>query len=130
MDKRWVFTLYFLEALPFALLTGVSVILYKNLNIDNIRIAFFTSLITIPYFLKPLLAPLLESYMTKRGVILIMSFSIAFLLLILAFILNLPNFFYSSIGIFFLLGLASAINDIHIDGLYITQLSKKNKQAI
>lgn len=121
---RWITSLYLLEGIPFALVTSVSLIFLKNFNFSNTKIAFYTSLFTIPMFLKPLLAPTMENIASKRTWILLMSTAMAALLILLAACLNLMNFFYSSIFIFFIISLASTIYDTHVDGIYITQLNK------
>jgi PAT family beta-lactamase induction signal transducer AmpG len=42
---RWVPTLYIAEGLPYALATGVSLVLYKNLGVSNAAIAFWSALL-------------------------------------------------------------------------------------
>lgn len=125
--RKWVVSLYTLQAIPFALVSITSLILYKNLNFANTAITFITSLYTLPYFLKPILAPLLESMPSKRFSILFMSLINAGLCLLLALALTSSNFFNISVVLFFTISLASAIYDINADGLYIIALSKKEQ---
>ena len=65
----WVPTLYFSEGLPYMAAATVSVLIYKDLGIDNARIALFTTLIMWPWSLKPLWSPVLEMFKTKKHVV-------------------------------------------------------------
>ena len=62
----WVPTLYFAMGLPFVALSMVSVLMFSDLNISNTQIAFWTSLIMLPWTLKPLWSPILEIFKTKK----------------------------------------------------------------
>ncbi len=66
----WVPTLYTAEGLPFVVVNVVSVLMYKSLGISDAKIAFFTSLVTIPWALKPLWGPILEMFRTKKDFVL------------------------------------------------------------
>jgi MFS transporter, PAT family, beta-lactamase induction signal transducer AmpG len=116
-----------MEGLPFALVAIVSVVLYKNLGIDNTQIAFYTSLFTLPWALKPALAPLLETFYTKRRFILATQSLIALTLFALAACIHLANFFSYSLLFFFLLAFFAALHDINADGLYITNLDTQDQ---
>ena len=62
----WVSTAYFGMGLPFVVLNMVAVLMYKGLGVSDAKIAFWTSLIMLPWTLKPLWSPLLEMYRTKK----------------------------------------------------------------
>ena len=62
----WVPTAYFGMGLPFVVLNMVAVLMYKGLGVSDAKIAFWTSLIMLPWTLKPLWSPLLEMYRTKK----------------------------------------------------------------
>ncbi len=113
-----------MEGLPFALVNTVALILFKNLGFDNAEITLFTSLFTIPWFIKPLLAPIIETSITKHKLILLISSGFGFLVLLLAASLNWNYFFIASIGIFFALAFISSLFDMTVDGLYIAQLNR------
>ena len=55
----WVPTAYFGMGLPFVVLNMVAVLMYKGLGVSDAKIAFWTSLIMLPWTLKPLWSPLL-----------------------------------------------------------------------
>ena len=50
----WVPTAYFGMGLPFVVLNMVAVLMYKGLGVSDAKIAFWTSLIMLPWTLKPL----------------------------------------------------------------------------
>ena len=68
---RWVPSVYFAMGLPFVALSLVSVIMFADLGIDEAKITFWTSLLILPYSLKPLWSPLLELYRTKKEFVVI-----------------------------------------------------------
>ena len=118
----WVPTLYTAEGLPFVVVNVVSVLMYKSLGISDAKIAFFTSLVTIPWALKPLWGPILEMFRTKKDFVLATQFlgGISFGLLILT--LQLPSYFEWTIIFFGIIALNSAIHDTAADGVYINVL--------
>lgn len=127
---RWVPSLFFTQALPFILITAVSSILYKNFDLSNVKITFYTSLFTLPWLLKPLLAPALENKLSKKALTLIMQFSIAILVLILACSLRLKDFFLVSGCLFFISAFVATLHDICSDGLYIVSLNKHTQAKL
>ncbi len=120
----WVPSLYFVQGLPYATVMLVSIIMYKNLGIDNTAIVFFTSLLYLPWILKPLWAPLLEIFATKRTWIL--SAQIAFVVLSIAMVIFLPIFGISLIC-FFILAFTSATYDTASDGFYLLNLNTQQQ---
>ena len=64
---RWIPTLYFLQAIPYVIAMTVSVVMYKNLGIGNTEIALYTSWLYLPWVIKPLWAPLVDMFGTKRA---------------------------------------------------------------
>ncbi len=62
----WVPTVYFAMGLPFVVLNMVAAVMFKNLDIPNAEIAFWTSLIMWPWTIKFLWSPFLEIFRTKK----------------------------------------------------------------
>ena len=58
----WVPTLYFAMGLPFVMINMAATVMFRNLEISDAQIAFWTSLIMLPWTLKPLWSPFLEMY--------------------------------------------------------------------
>lgn len=123
----WIPFLNFASGLPYAIIISVSVIMYKNLGIDNEDIGIYTSLLYLPWVIKPLWSPFIDMYATKRKWFLAMQFviSIAFLLVGLSIPMN--NFFVISLAIFWVAAFASASNDVASDGFYMLALEKEQQ---
>jgi len=123
----WVPTLYFGMGLPFVMLSLVAVIMLSDLGIDNTRITFWTSLIILPWTLKPLWSPFLEMFKTKKyfvvGTQMITGLSFA----LVALALPLPNFFTYTIAIMGLIAFSGATHDIAADGVYMNELDSKTQ---
>jgi MFS transporter, PAT family, beta-lactamase induction signal transducer AmpG len=123
----WVPTLYTAEGLPFVIVNVVSVLMYKSLGLTDARIAFFTSLVTIPWALKPLWGPLLEMFKTKKYFVLATQFLGGISFGFVAFALNLPDYFTWTLIFFAIIAINSAIHDTAADGVYINVLSDKDQ---
>lgn len=121
----WVPSLYLAMGIPNATVSIVSTILYKNLGYSNETIALYTSQMYLPWVLKPLWAPFLEPYKTKRWWVLSMEFLMVAMLGLVAFSLPLPSFFRLSLAFFWITGFASATQDIAADAVYMTTLPAK-----
>ncbi|MDR1681312.1 MAG: MFS transporter [Prevotellaceae bacterium] len=119
----WVPSVYFAMGMPFVMLSLVSVIMLKDLGIPNARITFWTSLIILPWTLKPLWSPFLEMFRSKKyfvvGTQLITGLSFA----LLALSLPLPGFFTYAIALMGLIAFSGATHDIATDGIYMNELN-------
>ena len=62
----WVPSLYFAMGTPMIAVSVVAAIMYKNLGLSNAEIAAYTGAMYLPWVVKPLWAPLLELFRTKR----------------------------------------------------------------
>lgn len=69
----WVSTLYFAEALPYMVVMALSTIMYTNLGLSNTELALYTSWLYLPWVIKPLWSPLVDSIRTKRWWIIAMQ---------------------------------------------------------
>lgn len=119
----WVPTLYTAEGLPFVVVNVVSVLMYKSLGFTDAEIAFFTSLVVIPWALKPLWGPLLEMYKTKKYFVLLTQFFGGISFGFLALSLQLPSFFTWTLIFFGIIAINSAIHDTAADGVYVNVLN-------
>ena len=100
----------------------VSVIFYKRLGIDNVQIAFWTSLIGFPWILKMFWAPFVDIYVTKRKWLLTTQLIMFLCLSSLALSLQFSNFFFISLAILTISAFISATYDIATDGFYMLAL--------
>lgn len=119
---RWVPQVYIMQGIPFGLVALIAPLFYKNVGWDNIQIAGYTSLLTLPWLLKFLLAPMLENIATKRTFVWVTQFFVAFFTLLLAINLFYISWIGISLILFSLIALSAAIHDLHSDGLYLESL--------
>ena len=124
----WIPLLNFASGLPYAIIISVSVIMYKNLGITNEDIGVYTSLLYLPWVIKPLWSPLIELIGTKRKWFLLMQLIISIAFLLVGFTIPLNGFFIMTLSIFWVAAFASASNDIASDGFYLLVLPE-DKQS-
>jgi PAT family beta-lactamase induction signal transducer AmpG len=120
-------SLYFAEGVPYLVVTGVAMIVWKNFGVDNATITFWTSLLNLPWVLKPLWSPLLELYSTKRQWILRMQVLLGLTFGLLALGLHGVSFFWVTLLILFGIAFLSATHDIAADGFYILALPERTQ---
>lgn len=127
LGSAWLFvpTLYFAAGVPYVLVNSVSVILYKKLGIDNATLAFWTSLLYLPWVIKLLWSPVIEVYSTKRNWIVRTQLLMVGCLSITAVSFQLPQFFFVSWGCFLITAFLSATQDTAIDGFYLLTLNEQ-----
>ena len=113
----WVPSLYLAMGLPNVMVGVVAAIIYKNLGVSNEDIALYTSQMYLPWVLKPLWAPLLEAYRSKRFWVISMEFTMMASLGLVALCLPLEGFFRLSLAFFWITGFASATQDTCSDGV-------------
>lgn len=121
----WIPTTWFAMGLPFVALSGASSIMYKNMGISDTQIAFWTSLIMLPWTLKPLWGPFLELYKTKKFFVYITQIFTGILFGLLGLTLQLDHFFSFSIAILTIIAISGATHDTAADGVYLNELSPK-----
>lgn len=124
----WIPSLYFAEGLPYVIVMTVSVIMYKRLGISNSDIALYTSLLYLPWAIKPLWSPVVDLFKTKRWWTTRMQALLAFGFLGVALSLPTASFFVISLGFLWVLAISSATHDIAADGFYMLAL-RDDQQA-
>jgi len=123
----WIPLLNFASGLPYAVIISVSVIMYKNLGISNEDIGVYTSLLYLPWVIKPLWSPFIELNGTKRKWFLSMQLLISIAFLLVGFTVPSNGFFIMTLAIFWVAAFASASNDIASDGFYLLVLPKEQQ---
>ena len=125
---RWVPSLYFAEAIPYVLVMTVSVVFYKDMGMSNTDLALYTSLLYLPWVIKPLWSPLVDVLWTKRLWILAMQIVIAAGVGGIALFATSSYYVMTTLAFFWLLAFASATHDIAADGFYMIGMDQ-HKQA-
>jgi MFS transporter, PAT family, beta-lactamase induction signal transducer AmpG len=125
----WTFipTLYFGEGIPYIIINAVSVIFYKKLGISNAQIALWTSFISFPWVIKMFWGPIVDVYSTKRKWLLTTQLAMCCCLGLIAFSLQLPNFFFISLAALTIGAFVSATYDIATDGFYLLALNPEQQ---
>jgi PAT family beta-lactamase induction signal transducer AmpG len=121
--------LYFMQAIPAAIVNEVSPLIYKEFGIDNAWITRWTSLAALPWAVKMFFGPFVELNSTRRRWILITQILIVLAILGVAFAVQVPNFPMFSIAFLAMTALFSATCDIATDGFYLMSLSKERQAA-
>lgn len=130
----WVPTLYFAEGIPYFLVNNISVTMFTKMGVPNGEMALFTSLLYLPWTLKPLWSPVVDIFRTKRWWILTMQILMSSLFILLAFSIPKPSpdiiasghtpvsMFTFTLVLFVFTAFASATHDIAADGFYMIGL--------
>ena len=126
---RWIPTLYFGQGLPYVVVMTLSVVMYKNLGVNNTDIALYTSWLYLPWVIKPLWSPLVDLLGTKRRWIVALQFCIGVAFACVALTLPGPKFLQMTLAVFWLMAFASATHDIAADGFYMLALPQRTQAA-
>jgi len=123
----WIPSLYFAQGIPYVAVNTMSVVMFKRLGVSNTDIALYTSLLNLPWVLKPLWSPFVDIFKTKRLWIVIMQFLLALGLMGAGASVQTAAFFFMSLSIFWLMAFFSATHDIAADGFYMLSLNKHDQ---
>jgi PAT family beta-lactamase induction signal transducer AmpG len=125
----WVPTSYFAMGTVYTMVTTAANIMFANLGLSNEQSALYSSLTGFAFTFKPLWAPLLELYKTKKFFVVLMQFILAGVFMALAAALKMPAFIVPAVVLLMLAALAGATQDLVTDGVYVTTLSNKHMAA-
>ncbi|WP_238387158.1 MFS transporter [Sphingobacterium olei] len=123
----WIPTTWFAMGLPFVALSAASSLMYKNMGVSDTQIAFWTSLIMLPWTLKPLWGPFLELYKTKKFFVYTTQIFTGVLFGLVGLTLQLDSFFAFSIAVLTIIAISGATHDTAADGVYLNELSAKTQ---
>jgi MFS transporter, PAT family, beta-lactamase induction signal transducer AmpG len=121
----WVPTGYFTMALGYMMLCSVTAIMFKNMGMDNGKAAAYASMLILAYTIKPLFAPLVEMYRTKKFFVLCAQVLIGLGFAGAALAMSLPNYMTVLMPLFWLMSFIGATQDIASDGVYVTSLDTR-----
>ena len=137
----WVPTLYFAQGIPYFIVNNISVMMFAKMGVPNGQMALFTSLLYLPWAIKPFWSPFVDIIKTKRWWTIMMQIvmSAAFVLLTLSMPHPDPemiasgqtpiSMFTITLLLFAITAFASATHDIAADGFYMIALTQKNQAA-
>lgn len=124
----WIPSLYLIEGLPNAIVVTVAVVLLKTMGLDNARVALYTSLLYLPWVIKPFWSPFVDIIGSKRSWIWIMQGLMAIGMATIALTLGASWWLTASLAAFWGVAFCSATHDIAADGFYMLALDEQ-KQA-
>ena len=130
----WIPTLYFAEGIPYFVVNNISVVMFNNMGMSKGDMAMYTSLLYLPWVIKPLWSPFVDIIRTKRWWILAMQVLMSVAFAVAAFSLPSPSpeliasgttpvsIFSLTLVLFWITAFASATHDIAADGFYMLAL--------
>ena len=123
----WIPTLYFAEGIPYIIVMFVASDMYKTMGVSNTSLAFWTSLLYLPWVIKPLWSPFVDIFSTRRKWIIWMQIILAFAFAGVSLSLHIPLWFTLSLLFLWVMAFTSATQDIAADGFYMLALSEKQQ---
>lgn len=124
----WIPTLYFVEGIPYFIVNTISLIMFKDMGMDNGTLALLTSLISLPWVVKPLWSPFVDIFRSKRWWIVTMQVLMLAAIGLIAATVRMSTFTLTLI-LFIVAAFASATHDIAADGFYMLALDKRQQSA-
>ena len=135
----WIPTLYFAEGIPYFVVNNISVLLFTRMGVPNETMALYTSLLYLPWVIKPFWSPFVDIFRTKRWWIVVMEALMA--AGFVALTLSIPSvaadtlaakstpigLFTATLILFWITAFASATHDIAADGFYMLALSPRQQ---
>lgn len=126
----WVPSLYLAMGIPYNVVNGTAVRMYKSLGYADSQITVAIGSIGIAWSLKPLWAAFLDMYKTKKFFVLSMELLCGLLFGAIALSVSSPGFFSMSIALLWVAAFASSTQDICADGVYLTALDRPNQARL
>ncbi len=132
----WIPTLYFAEGIPYFIVNTISTIMFKKMGMSNPDIAAYTSILYLPWVIKPFWSPFVDIIKTKRWWVLAMQVLVSATFIGAALALPHPSadviatghtpvsLFVLTLIIFWITAFASATHDIAADGFYMLALNQ------
>jgi len=136
----WIPTLYFAEGIPYFIVNNISVTMFTKMGVPNGEMALFTSLLYLPWTIKPLWSPFVDIIKTKRWWIVTMQLLISIAFILLTLTIPHPDaatikagatpisLFTFTLILFIITAFASATHDIAADGFYMLAMPE-NEQS-
>ena len=97
------------------------------MGISDSQIAFWTSIIMLPWSIKPLWGPFLEMYKTRTFFVYTTQIFTGCLFGLVALTLKVDHFFSLSIAVLSIIAFSGSTHDTAADGVYLNELSSKSQ---
>lgn len=137
----WIPTLYFAEGIPYFIVNNILVIMFNNMGMSKGDMAWYTSMLYLPWVIKPIWSPFVDIIKTKRWWVVAMQVIMSAAFALLAFTLPHPSaeviasgttsvsIFKITLVLFWITAFASATHDIAADGFYMLALPTKEQSV-
>mgnify|MGYP003307233218 FL=1 len=131
----WIPTLYFAQGIPYFIVNNISVMMFTKMGVPNGEMALFTSLLYLPWSLKPFWSPFVDIFKTKRWWTISMQILMSLAFILLTLTIPRPDvemiasgqtpisMFTITLLLFVITAFASATHDFAADGFYMLALS-------
>ena len=123
----WVPTLYFAEAVPLVVVTFLTTVMYKRLDVPNRDITLIAGWLYLPWVIKPLWSMVVEGTSTRRRWTLATEVLVAVGLGVLAIVVGWADSISATIVVFAALAFLSATHDVAADGFYLAALDDRQQ---
>ena len=120
----WILSAYLGEGLPYAIVNTLMVALLADMGMSNGSVAAITGMLSIPWSLKFLWSPLVDSISTKRRWMMLMEAGLAIVFLATSLSLSSGIWQYAVTIFAATAAILSATYDISCDGFYMKALSQ------
>jgi PAT family beta-lactamase induction signal transducer AmpG len=120
----WVPTLYFFQGLPYSIVMITSGLIYKTMGVSVASLAFWTSLLYLPWTIKPLWSPYIDVVSTKRNWVVWTQILLGIAFIAVGAVMPLKLFYPLSLAILAIIAFSSASHDIAADGFYMYALDQ------
>ena len=120
----WVPTLYFFQGIPYSIVMTTSGLIYKTMGISIASFAFWTSVLYLPWAIKPLWSPYIDVVSTKRNWVVWTQLLLGLAFIAAGAVMPLSFFYPLSLLVFAFIAISSASHDIAADGFYMYALDQ------
>ena len=137
----WVPTLYFAQGIPYYIVNNISEMMFTKMGVPNGEMALFTSLLYLPWTIKPFWSPFVDIIKSKRWWTLTMQILMSAAFILLTLTIPRPDeaditagttpvsLFTFTLFLFIITAFASATHDIAADGFYMLALKQSDQAA-
>ncbi len=119
---RWIPSLFFAQGVSYAVISVLAIVFLKDFGLHTVTIIALTSLLLVPWCIKPLLSPLIESVFSKRSWTVLLEFCISISFVLLAITSCFPQSLHYSAILFMVIAFLASLHDIAADGVYLLSL--------
>ena len=123
----WVPTLYFAEAVPLVVVTFLTTVMYKRLDVPNRDITLIAGWLYLPWVIKPLWSMVVEGTSTRRRWTLATEVLVAVGLGVLAIVVGWAESIPATIVVVAALAFLAATHVVAADGVYLAALDDRQQ---